>query len=77
MERIQKEGKVHDNADVTFRIEPTYKSQFVVNSDMLLWVVPQSTLICGDSFVIEPRQTSIHKHPLGRDVFLCIWKKGF
>jgi len=24
MERIQKEGKVHDNADVTFRIVLTY-----------------------------------------------------
>jgi len=53
MERIRKKGKQHDNADVTFRIVPTtdeigrlvvtYQSQFVANSYLLLWVMPQST----------------------------------
>ena len=50
MERIWKEGKQHDNADVTFRIVLTTdekwqacsQSQFVVNSDMWLRVVRQS-----------------------------------
>ena len=49
MERIRKKD---DSADVTFRIVPTtdenrkivtYQSQFVANSYLLLWVMPQST----------------------------------
>ena len=57
MERIRKKGKQHDNADVTFRIVPTtdeigrlvvtYQSQFVANSYLLLWVIPQSTYNCS------------------------------
>jgi len=51
MKRIGKNGKQHDNADVTFWIVPTkigrlvvtYQSQFVANSYLLLWIMSQST----------------------------------
>jgi len=51
MERIQKKGKQHNNADVTFRIVSTTDENWQARSDLsecvtnsyLLWVMPQST----------------------------------